>query len=79
MTATLARRDWPAAEAEIDRLAAVQSAHPEDYVAAHLLAQAHLDYGWARRSAEPGPGLPREVWQAFLHHTDAGRSRAGAV
>ena len=69
LTATLTRRDWPAAEAEIDRLAAVQSAHPEDYVAAHLLAQAHLDYGWARRSAEPGPGLPREVWQAFLHHT----------
>lgn len=65
----LARHDWIMAEAEIDRLAAVQAAHPQDYAAAHLLAQAHLDLGWTRRSAEPGPGLPREVWQAFLHHT----------
>ena len=69
LAACLRRRDWPAALVEIDRLAAVQAAHPEDYAAAHLLARGHLDYGWARRSAEPGPGLPREVWQEFLDHT----------
>lgn len=73
----LARRDWSAALAEIDRLADVQSAHEADPMAAHLLAQAHLDYGWARRSAEPGPGVPREVWQDFLHHTALAEAALG--
>lgn len=73
----LARRDWPAALAAIDRLAEVQAAHETDPMAAHLLAQAHLDYGWARRSAEPGPGVPREVWQDFLHHTALAEAALG--
>ncbi|GAB1364111.1 hypothetical protein MASR1M32_33470 [Rhodobacter sp.] len=64
----LARHDWPAALTGIDHLAEVQAAHADNPMAAHLLAQAHLDYGWTRRSAEPGPGVPREVWQDFLHH-----------
>jgi len=73
----LAARDWPAALAEIDRLAAVQAAHPDSPAAAHLLAQAHLDFGWARRSAEPGPGIPRDVWQDFLHHTALAEAALG--
>lgn len=73
----LARRDWPAALAGIDRLAEVLTAHESDPMAAHLLAQAHLDYGWARRSAEPGPGVPREVWQDFLHHTALAEAALG--
>lgn len=74
----LSRRDWPAALAEIDRLADVQAAHEDDPMAAHLLAQAHLDYGWTRRSAEPGPGVPREVWRDFLHHTALAEAALGA-
>ena len=74
----LARRDWPAALAGIDLLADVQAAHEDDPMAAHLLAQAHLDYAWARRGAEPGPGVPREVWQEFLHHTALAEAALGA-
>ena len=68
LTRELAHQDWPAALTEIDHLAEVQAAHADNPMAAHLLAQAHLDYGWARRCAEPGPGVPRDVWQEFLHH-----------
>lgn len=69
LTKALEKRDWETADAEIDRFEAVRSAHPDGYGAAHLLAQAHLDIGWARRSAEPGPGVPRDIWQLFLNHT----------
>ncbi len=65
----LSARDWSAAKAEVERLEAALAPHAESYVAAHLVAQARLDLGWARRSAEPGPGVPREVWQDFLHQT----------
>ena len=65
----LARRDWAAARDELSHLANVQAAHADDPMAAHLLAQAHLDYGWMRRIAEAGPGVPREAWQEFIAHT----------
>jgi hypothetical protein len=77
MTERLARRDWSAALTEIDRLAELQSVHGDDAMVAHLLAQAHIDYGWARRSAEPGPGVPRDVWQDFLHHTALAEAALG--
>lgn len=67
---SLARRDWEAATAEVERLEAALAPHAGDYCAAHLAAQARIDLGWARRSAEPGPGVPREVWRDFLHQTE---------
>lgn len=70
LTEALARRDWEAATAEVERLEAALAAHAGDYGAAHLAAQARIDLGWARRSAEPGPGVPREVWRDFLHQTE---------
>ncbi len=69
LTAALAARTWDAAMAEVERLEAALAPHAESYVAAHLVAQARIDLGWARRSAEPGPGVPRDVWQFFLHQT----------
>jgi hypothetical protein len=77
MARQLALRDWPAALAELDLLAEVHAAHADDPMAAHLLAQAHLDYGWMRRSAEPGPGIPREVWQEFIAHTALAEAALG--
>ncbi|MDQ2067576.1 hypothetical protein Q9295_14450 [Xinfangfangia sp. CPCC 101601] len=65
----LACKDWTAALAELDRLVAVQAAHPADPMAAAVLALAHLDYGWARRAANLGPAIPREAWAAFTQHT----------
>ncbi|MFZ1467497.1 MAG: hypothetical protein WAT09_00800 [Paracoccaceae bacterium] len=68
---SLARRDWPAAATDLGVIAAVQGQHPGDYTAAHLLAQAHLDLGWARRStsASTDADVPRAGWLAFLHQT----------
>lgn len=61
--------DFAAAEAELDRLAAVAAAHPDSYAAAQILAQAHLDLGWARRSAAAEGQNGRSLWQGFLSHT----------
>jgi hypothetical protein len=71
----LAQRDWQGAEAEIDRLQAALAPHAGHYAAAHLLAQAHLDLGWARRTAAPSQGVPGDVWQTFLRQT----ARAEAI
>jgi len=62
---------WQMAEAEVANIAAMQSAHSQDYTAACLLAQAHLDFGWARRCAASGKAgdVPRELWKTFLRHT----------
>ena len=70
LTQALAAGDWSLAETEIARFAAVQAAHAQDYAAAHLLAQAHIDFGWARRGAAPNPDpdLPRGVWKIYLRH-----------
>jgi hypothetical protein len=67
----LSRADWAAAAGEIDRLTAVAAAHADDPMAAQILAQAHLDLGWARRGvalADPGTA---QGWRDFLAHTAA--------
>lgn len=69
LSEALTRRDWAAAEAEVSHLETVLAPHDGDYAAAHLIAQARIDLGWARRSAETGPAIARGAWQAFLHQT----------
>lgn len=69
LVVALTRQDWSAALREIELLAEVQEARADDPMAACLLAEAHLDYAAARRKAEPGPGIPREVWQDVVQHT----------
>jgi hypothetical protein len=65
----IAHADFPAAEAGLDRLSAVSAAHPESYAAAQILAQAHLDLGWARRAAVTDHETGRSQWHGFLSHT----------
>jgi len=69
LTAAIDLQDWRLAEAAVARLAAMQTAHPGDYVAAQILAQAHLDLGWARRGAPCEAGEGEETPQGFLGHT----------
>lgn len=71
MIAAQTADDWQNAEAEVGTIAAMQSAHSQDYTAACLLAQAHLDYGWARRCAASTKAgdVPRDFWNTFLRHT----------
>lgn len=75
LTAALAEQDWASAEALIDRLESALAPHGENPAAAHLLAQAHLDLGWALRNAGIDTTGKRTEWKAFLQRT----ARADAI
>lgn len=57
----LAAQDWPAAQAELLRFEAVLALHPEDYAAAHVLAQAHIDLACAQHDAAIRGQLSRDL------------------
>ncbi len=71
LTAAIARQDLTAAKAELARLAAMFADHRDDYAAAHLLAQAHLDLGWALRGTGQDSDLTFTGWDAYLGHVAA--------
>lgn len=68
---TIARKDWAACQAELLRFEAVCAINPKDYVAAHLLAQAHIDLACAKRGAATVGQLSREMWAESAAHFDA--------
>lgn len=68
LTEALARQDWRLARAELDRFDAVMALHPEDYAAAHLLAQAHLDIGAAMLVAAGQGQLSRDLTAESAAH-----------
>ncbi len=47
------------------------AAHSDDPFAAQILAQAHLDLGWARRGAVAATPGTSQGWRDFLAHTAA--------
>lgn len=65
----LEKGDMFTADSQMTQLVTVQGLNPRDYVAAHLLAQAHLDFGWARRGDGVSGELSKEDWQSFLART----------
>ncbi|WP_103256550.1 hypothetical protein [Tabrizicola aquatica] len=68
----LARQDWRGARAELDRFEAVMAMHPENYAAAHLLAQAHLDIGAAMLAAASQGQLSRDlIAESSAHYAAA--------
>lgn len=71
LRAALDRKDWTVAAAELSRFEAVQAMHPEDYAAAHLLAQAHIDIACAKRESATRGQLSRELWEESAAHFDA--------
>jgi hypothetical protein len=68
---SIARKDWTASQAELLRFEAVCEISPKDYVAAHLLAQAHIDLACAKRGAATVGQLSREMWAESAAHFDA--------
>ncbi len=68
LAAALEARDWPAAEAELARFEVMFESHEEDYAAAHLLAQAHLDLAWAKRLVGQEGSLSRDMWKETTAH-----------
>ena len=71
LTRALARQAWPAARAELARFEAVVEMHPEDYSAAHLLAQAHIDIGCAMQDAATRDQLKRDLSVESATHFEA--------
>jgi hypothetical protein len=70
LSGAIQRRDWTAAQAEIKVLETVYDRNPDDYCAAQVVAQAHIDYATARRDAAPKGELSREVWAEGSFHFD---------
>jgi hypothetical protein len=71
LTGVLSRADWTAAKAELTLLEDVFDTNPEDYCAAQVLAQAHIDMANATRSPTAAQ-LSRDAWsEAAAHYAAA--------
>jgi hypothetical protein len=72
LTRAIARADWTAAKAELAILDSVYEKNPEDYCAAQVLAQAHIDLANAKRNSLAANQLSRETWaDAAAHYSEA--------
>jgi hypothetical protein len=69
--AALAGNDLVAAAKELTRFEAVVEMNPEDYVAAHLLAQVHIDFAIAKRNIASDGQLSRDMLAESTAHFDA--------
>ncbi len=71
LTRAIAQGDWISAKAELAVLEEVYDRHSEDYCAAQVLAQAHVDLANARRSPTAAH-LSRDDWaEAASHYEQA--------
>ncbi|RYI32908.1 MAG: hypothetical protein EON48_03900 [Acetobacteraceae bacterium] len=61
LSTALSRKDWAAALAEIEALEGLYDRNPEDYCAAQVVAQAHVDFAQVRQKSAPQGKLSREV------------------
>lgn len=59
----------------LDELEAILEDYPDEYGVALVVAQAHVDIGWAWRGQGWMSEVPEKHWQAFHHHFD----RAGEI
>jgi hypothetical protein len=71
LTSAISRSDWAGAEAEIALLEDVYDRNSEDYCAAQVLAQAHVDLANAKRAPTAAP-LSRDAWaESSAHYEQA--------
>jgi hypothetical protein len=68
LSRAIAKADWDAARVELFELEAVFEANPEDYCAAQVLAQAHVDLTSAKRDRAAQGQLSREDWAESTAH-----------
>jgi hypothetical protein len=68
LTRALAQQAWALARSDLARFEAVAEMHPEDYIAAHLLAQAHVDIGCAMQDAATRDQLSRDLLAESAEH-----------
>lgn len=68
LTAALARNDFARAGDELARFEAVFELSPDDHAAAHLLAQALIDIGAAKRDAAGRGQMSQDLWAESAAH-----------
>lgn len=71
LTEAVSTGNLAAAEAELVRFLAVFELFPEDYAAAHLLAEAQIELGLAKRVMAEGGQLSNELWSESVRHFEA--------
>ncbi len=70
LTSAINHQDWSAAQAELAALEVLHERNPEDYCAAQVVAQGHIDLATARgRSVSQGQ-ISRELLAEGAHHFD---------
>lgn len=72
--AALDAGDFKAADDELARFNAVQAMHPEDYAAAHLMAQALIDIGSAKQALAAQSGIAAALLAESAAHFTAAES-----
>lgn len=68
LAAAVARKDWTVGLAELEKLEGLYDRNPDDYCAAQVVAQGHIDFANARRKAAPQGQLSREIWSEGAVH-----------
>lgn len=68
LSGAIAAQDWTSAKAELAALEALYDRNPEDYCAAQVLAQGHIDLACARRKAVPEGQISRDAWAEGMAH-----------
>jgi hypothetical protein len=70
LSRAIGQQDWTAAQTALAALEDLYDRYPEDYCAAQVVAQGHIDYATARRASAPQGQLSREAWSAGAAHFD---------
>lgn len=72
LSQAIARSDWTTARAELAILESVFDKNSDDYCAAQVLAQAHIDLAVAKRTQSANGQLSRDAWaETTAHYTKA--------
>lgn len=72
LAASLSRKDWATALIELEALEGLYDRNPEDYCAAQVVAQAHVDFAKAKHKSAPQGQLSREaVSEGAVHYERA--------
>ncbi len=70
LTGAINRQDWSAAQAELAALEVLHERNPEDYCAAQVVAQGHIDLALARGRSAPQGQISRDLLAEGAAHFD---------
>jgi hypothetical protein len=68
LSQAISRQDWPTALAELQKLEGIFDRNPNDYCAAQVVAQGHIDFATAKRANASQGQLSCEVWSEGAVH-----------